>query len=261
MTSLVNQPAVALAGGVQMPLVGFGTWRVTGRSGYQAIRAALDVGYRLLDTATMYENEEQVGRAVRDSGLPREEVFITTKLLPEQVGQERQALAESLAALGVDYVDLWLIHWPPAQGTAAGIWREFLAVRDEGLARAVGVSNFHTRDLDEVIEATGEAPAINQIRWSPSLYDPVRLAENRQRGVVLEGYSPFKSTNLNDPVLVQIAETHGVSTAQVVLRWHLEHEVVVIPKSVTPERIAVNFDVFDFSLSDEEVRQIDSLGR
>ncbi|HEX5597591.1 MAG TPA: aldo/keto reductase [Micromonosporaceae bacterium] len=260
MTSLVKQPTVTLPGNVQMPMVGFGTWHVTGRGGYDSIRYALDVGYRLLDTATMYNNEDVVGRAVRDSGLPREEVFITTKLLPEQVGQEREALGESLAALGVDYVDLWLIHWPPARDAGVRVWREFLAARDEGLARAIGVSNYDIREIDELIDATGETPAVNQIRWSPSLHDPVRLAENRRRGVVVEGYSPFKSTDLDDPVLGRIAAAHGVSAAQVVLRWHLEHEVVVIPKSVTPERIAANFDIFDFSLSDEEVRQIDSLG-
>jgi diketogulonate reductase-like aldo/keto reductase len=260
MTSLVDQPTVTLPGAVRMPLVGFGTWRVTGREGYAAIRHALDVGYRHLDTATMYGNEELVGRAVRDSGIAREEVFLTTKLLPGDAGQERQSLARSLAALGVDYVDLWLIHWPPDSDAGVSTWREFLAARDDGLARSVGVSNYSTRELDDLIDATGEAPAVNQIRWSSSLYDPVTLAENRERGVVVEGYSPFKSTDLADPVLVEIARAYGVSAPQVVLRWHLQHGIPVIPKSVTPERIASNFDVFGFSLSDDEIRRIDALG-
>lgn len=259
MTSLAES-VVTLPGDVRMPMLGFGTWRVTGHKGYEAIRYALDVGYRHFDTATMYGNEELVGRAVRDSGVPREQVFLTTKLLPSSVGQERRALAASLAALGVDYLDLWLIHWPPGPEAGVATWREFLAVRDEGLARAVGVSNYSVRQIDELIDATGEAPAVNQIQWGPSLYDAATLAENRERGVAVEGYSPFKSTDLHDPVLVEVARAHGVSVPQVVLRWHLEHGVAVIPKSVTPERIARNFDVFGFSLSDEEVRRIDSLG-
>ncbi|MBX6723760.1 MAG: aldo/keto reductase, partial [Dactylosporangium sp.] len=179
-----------------MPLIGFGTWQLTGRRAYEAIRHALEVGYRHIDTATMYRNEDQVGRALRDSGLRRDEVFLTTKLLPEEVGRERDALAASLAALNTDYVDLWLIHWPPARRAEAA-WREFLAVRDEGLARAVGVSNFDLTEIDQVTAATGEAPAVNQIRWAPALYDPQVLAGHRERGVVVEGYSPFKSTDLD----------------------------------------------------------------
>ena len=255
----MDQPSVSLPGGVRMPLVGFGTWQLKDDEGYHAVRAALDAGYRHIDTATMYANEAEVGRALRDSGLPREDVFITTKLPPERAGVERATLDASLTALDTDYVDLWLIHWPPRADAGLDTWREFLALRDAGLARAVGVSNYSTEQLDVLIEATGQAPAVNQIRWSPSLYDPQRLAENRSRGVALEGYSPFKSTDLDDPVLTAIAGAHGVTPAQVVLRWHIDHQVVVIPKSVTPERIQANFDVFGFSLSVEERGQIDGL--
>jgi len=260
MTSLSEQPTAGLPGGGRMPLVGFGTWQVSGRRGYEAIRQALVVGYRLLDTATMYGNEKEVGRAVRDSGVPREEVFITTKLPPERAGRERQTIAARLAALDTDYVDLWLVHWPPSRGAGVPTWREFLAIRDEGLARAVGVSNYSTRQIDELMDATGQPPAVNQIRWSPALFDRARLAEHRRRGIVVEGYSPFKSTDLEDPVLADTAAAHEVSAAQVVLRWHLDHGVVVIPKSVTPERIRSNFDVFGFSLGEDEVRRIDGLG-
>jgi diketogulonate reductase-like aldo/keto reductase len=259
MTSSAAQPAVTLPGEVTMPLVGFGTWQATGRAGYEAVRVALETGYRHIDTATAYGNEDEVGRALRDSGVPREEVFLTTKLPPDHAGHERRTFDASLAALGTDYVDLWLIHWPPQRGGGLDIWREFLAVRDEGLARAVGVSNYSTDQLDVLIQATSEAPAVNQIRWGPSLYDPDLLAENRQRGVAVEGYSPFKTTALSDPVLVEIARTHGVTPSQVVLRWHVDHGVVVIPKSVTPDRIRANFDVFGFSLSADELRQIDGL--
>jgi 2,5-diketo-D-gluconate reductase A len=260
MSSVADQPTVTLPGGARMPLVGFGTWQVTGEQGYHAVRAALDAGYRHIDTATMYGNEAEVGRALRDSGLPREDVFVTTKLPPERAGVERATLDASLAALDTDYVDLWLIHWPPRGDAGLDTWHEFLTARDTGLVRAVGVSNYSTEQLDVLIEATGQAPAVNQIRWSPSLYDPERVAENRDRGVVLEGYSPFKSTDLTDPVLVAIAQAHGVSTAQVVLRWHVDHGVVVIPKSVDPDRIRANIDVFGFSLSPDERERIDALG-
>jgi 2,5-diketo-D-gluconate reductase A len=251
---------VKLPGGGSMPLLGFGTWQISGRRAYDAVKHALSVGYRHVDTATMYGNEEQVGRALRDSGVPREEVFVTTKLPPSEVSRARRTIEESLRALGTDHVDLWLIHWPPNGRARPETWRELLAARDEGLARAVGVSNYSTAQLDELIEATGEAPAVNQIRWSPPLYDAATVREHRERGVVLEGYSPFRAGNLRDPVLAEIASAHGVTPAQVVLRWHLEHGIVVIPKSATPERIESNFDVFGFALSGDEVARIDALG-
>ena len=244
-----------------MPLVGLGTWEMTGSRCYRAVRYALEVGYRHIDTATMYGNERDVGRAVRDSSLPREHVFITTKLPPRDAGRARSTLEASLRALGTEYVDLWLVHWPPHGRASVETWRQLLALRDEGMARAVGVSNYSIAELDELIRATGETPQVNQIRWAPSLYDPNEVAEHRRRGVVLEGYSPFKSTDLRHPVLADVAARHGVTPAQVVLRWHLDHGVVVIPKSATPERIAVNFDVFGFSLDEDELHRIDALSR
>ena len=261
MTSVADQPAITLPRDVRMPLLGFGTWQATGRNAYDAVRRALEVGYRHIDTATMYGNEAEIGRAVRASGVPRADIFITTKLPPQQAGRERQTIAASLGALDTEYVDLWLIHAPPSRGAGVATWREFLAVRDEGLARSVGVSNYDAAQLDELVDATGETPAVNQIRWSPSLYDPRVVAEHRERGVALEGYSPFKTTDLRHRVLTRIAEAHGVSTAQVVLRWHIDHGFVAIPKSVTPDRIRHNFDVFGFSLTPEELREIDALGR
>ncbi|MEU5720744.1 aldo/keto reductase [Micromonospora sp. NPDC047738] len=261
MTGVEQQPTVPLSGDVRIPLLGFGTWQATGRAGYDAVLAALDAGYRMIDTATMYGNEEEVGRAVKESGLRREDVFLTTKMLPDQVGREREAIEASLRALDTDYVDLWLIHWPPsAPGDSIPVWREFLAARDEGLVRTVGVSNYSISQIDELIQATEENPAVNQVRWSPTLYDRQTHAAHRDRGVVLEGYSPFKTSDLSDPVLVRIAQAHGVSPAQVVLRWHIDHEIVVIPKSVHPERIQANADVFHFSLTAEEMRDIDALG-
>lgn len=256
-----DQPTVPLSGGPRMPLLGFGTWQATGEAGYDAVLAALDAGYRHIDTATMYGNEKEVGRAVKESGVRREDIFLTTKLPPERVGRERETIEASLAALDTGYLDLWLIHWPPSvPGDSIPTWRELLAARDENLTRAVGVSNYSIAQIDELIQATEEAPAVNQIRWSPSLYDREARAAHRDRGVVLEGYSPFKTSDLSDPVLARVAQAHDVSPAQVVLRWHIDHEIVVIPKSVTPDRIRANADVFDFSLTAEEMRDIDALG-
>jgi diketogulonate reductase-like aldo/keto reductase len=259
MTGYHSQPTVKLAKGGEMPLVGFGTWLLSRSRCYDAVRHALEVGYRLIDTATIYGNEREVGRAVRDSGVARDELFVTTKLPPREAGRERATIAASLRALGMEYVDLWLIHWPPRAAARVPTWKELLAARDEGLARAVGVSNYGLGQLDELTEATGDTPELNQIRWAPRLYDAERVAGHRERGVVLEGYSPFKASNLRDATLAEIAADHGVTPAQVVLRWHVDHGVVVIPKSANRERIASNFDVFGFSLSDEELRRIDGL--
>jgi 2,5-diketo-D-gluconate reductase A len=254
-------PVVPLRGGAQMPVIGFGTWRLRGRQAQQSVGQALQVGYRHVDTATMYANEADVGRALRDSGLDREQVFLTTKLRPGDVGKERATLRASLRALGTHHVDLWLVHWPPRMQASPGVWREFLAVRDEGLATAVGVSNYSLAQIDQLIATTGEAPAVNQIHWNPRRHDAAVLAGHRERGVAVEGYSPLKDTNLGDPVLAGIAAAHGVTAAQVVLRWHLEHEITVIPKSSDPARIAANLDVLGFSLDAEEVARIDGLAR
>jgi diketogulonate reductase-like aldo/keto reductase len=251
-------PAVDLGDGVALPMVGFGTWQLRGRKAYEAIRYALEVGYRHLDTATMYRNEEEVGRAVRDSGLDRGAVFITTKLPPERAGRERETLDASLRALGTAYVDLWLVHWPPRGRSGVSVWQEFLAAKADRRARAVGVSNYSPAQIDELSNATGTGPAVNQIPWSPSDHDPELLAANRARGVVVEGYSPLKGTRLRNTVLAEIAARHGVTAAQVVLRWHLEHGIPVIPKSSDPGRIKSNFDL-GFSLAPAEVAAIDAL--
>jgi 2,5-diketo-D-gluconate reductase A len=259
MTDAPEVPTVTLAGDVVMPMVGFGTWPMRGHKASEAVSTALQAGYRHVDTATMYANEDEVGHAVRESGLPRQEIFLTTKLRASDAGRERSILDASLRGLGTDYIDLWLVHWPPRGSASVATWREMRAIRDEGLARAIGVSNYSLALVDELVEATGEAPAVNQIHWNPPRYDAGTLEGLRQRGVVVEGYSPLKDTNLNDPVLTEIAWAHSVTPAQVVLRWHLDHGIVVIPKSANPKRIATNLDLFRFSLDPEEVARIDSL--
>jgi diketogulonate reductase-like aldo/keto reductase len=243
-----------------MPLLGFGTWQIRGREAYEAVRVALDVGYRHIDTATLYRNEAEIGRALRDSGVARQDVFLTTKLHPSDVGREGEVLKASLAALGTDYLDLWLVHWPPRGRASVATWRHLVDVHAEGSARAIGVSNYSTAQIDELVDATGVTPAVNQIRWSPELYDRRLVEQLQARGVVLEGYSPFRASNLRDPVLVDVASAHGVTPAQVVLRWHIDHGFVVIPKSVRRERITSNADVFGFSLTAAELARIDALG-
>jgi 2,5-diketo-D-gluconate reductase A len=251
--------SVPLSGAPAMPLLGFGTWQIHGQACYDAVRKALEAGYRHLDTATMYGNEAEVGRALRDSGVPRDQVFVTTKLPPERAGQESATLAASLQALGLDAVDLWLIHWPPRRGRSVPIWEAFRAEKAAGRVRAIGVSNYGLDEIDELTAATGETPAVNQIRFGPKLYDAKLVAGHRERGVAVEGYSPFKTTNLHDPVLTRIAAAHEVDPARVVLRWHVQHEIIVIPKSTTPERITTNARIDGFALSGDEMAAVDAL--
>jgi diketogulonate reductase-like aldo/keto reductase len=252
---------VELPGGVSMPMIGFGTWQLRGKVGREALRSALGAGYRHIDTATMYGNEADVGHALAASGLARDQVFITTKLPSGKAGRERATLAASLRALGTDHVDLWLVHWPPPERMLIKVWCEFLALRDEGRVRAIGVSNYSLAQIDRLINATGQAPAVNQISWSPGRYNEALLAGHRERGVAVEGYSPLKRTNLASPVLAEIAAAHGATPAQVVLRWNLEHGVTVLVKSAQPDRITANFGALRFSLDPGEVTRVDALSR
>jgi diketogulonate reductase-like aldo/keto reductase len=256
---VIADATVELASGARMPLLGLGTWMARGREAADAVARALELGYRLIDTATMYDNEAEVGRALAASGVPREQVFVTTKLPPGRAGRERETLEQSLDDLGLAQVDLWLIHWPPAGGARPDVWARLLELQAEGLAREVGVSNYSVRQLDELDRATGRLPAVNQIEWSPALFDRDVLDAHRSRGVQLEGYSPLKTVDLRDRRLRRVAEAHGVTPAQVVLRWHVEHRVVAIPKSGNPDRIAANADVFGFELTPREIAELDGL--
>jgi 2,5-diketo-D-gluconate reductase A len=260
MTKPGEIPAATLPSGAHMPLIGFGTWRLNGDQAHQALITALQTGYRHIDTATMYGNEADVGRAMRDSGLPRDDIFVTTKIRSADAGRARSVLGASLRALGTDYLDLWLVHWPPRIGQGRQLWDDMLAAQADALVRDVGVSNYKLAGIDELIKSSGKAPAVNQIPWSPARYDARLLSGHAERGIAVEGYSPLKDTRLNDPMLAQIASAHGVSPAQVVLRWHLEHDITVIPKSAKPDRIAANFDLLGFSLSSDDIQRIDAIG-
>lgn len=258
MTNDYAEPAAALTSG-RMPLLGFGTWQISNRDASQATAYALQAGYRHIDTATMYQNESGIGKALASAALPRESVFVTTKLPPAHAGRERRTLGESLTKLGLDYVDLWLVHWPPNGQAAPRVWQQFIRAQQEGLTKAIGVSNYSLRQIDELIQVTGVVPQVNQIRWGPSLYDPAMVSGLQQRGVVLEGYSPFKVSNLKDPTLVSIATRHDATAAQVIVAWHIAHGFVVIPKSVRRERIVANAAGVRIELTPEDVAMIDNL--
>jgi 2,5-diketo-D-gluconate reductase A len=262
MTNSTNLPedTVALTAGSAMPLLGFGTWQIKGDDAVRATATALEAGYRHIDTATVYGNEGEVGRALAESGVPRGDVFVTTKCPPRKAGHELDTLKESLDLLQTDHVDLWLIHWPGDGSSNTDIWRAFGEAREIGLAREIGVSNFDDALLDEVTEATGITPAVNQIEWSPLLYDAATVAAHRERGIVLEGYSALRGGTLDHPTILQIAERKGRTAAQVIIRWHLQHGFVVIPKSVDPERIRSNAHVAGFTLGDDDMAALDGLG-
>jgi 2,5-diketo-D-gluconate reductase A len=254
----VPDDSVSLAHGT-MPLLGFGTWQIKGREAADATAAALESGYRHLDTATVYRNEGEVGQGLEASGVARGDVFITTKCPPHLADQAVDTLHRSLELLGTDHVDLWLIHWP-GSGSQVGMWRSFVEARDQGLARDIGVSNFDASMIDELISATGVVPAVNQIEWSPLLFDATVLDAHRERGVTLEGYSALRGGTLEHPVIASIADQLGRTPAQVIIRWHLQHGVVVIPKSRRADRIRSNADVGGFSLSAADMAALDALG-
>lgn len=241
-----------------MPLVGYGTHPLRGEEAATAVATAIDVGFRSIDTATRYRNQDAVGEGIRRSGIARSDIFLTSKLPPDSVGREREVLKQSLADFQTDYLDLWMIHWPPGGSAGVQAWKEFVRVRDEGLVRAIGVSNYSLKLLDTLKSETGHYPEVNQLQWSPVHYSERFLSGCGERGVVVGAHSPFRSARLVDPVLVEIAEHHGVSTRQVIVRWNVQHGVAIVPKSAHRERMAINLDI-DFELSPEEMARIDGL--
>jgi diketogulonate reductase-like aldo/keto reductase len=252
--------ARVLADGTLMPMLGLGVWQVPdGPECVNAVRWALEAGYRHIDTAQAYGNEESVGRALRDSGLPRDEVFITTKFYPG--GKDPAAEAEhSLRRLGIDQVDLYLIHWP--QGGPVWAWPGMERARELGFARSIGVANFSARDLADVMTVAAQAPAVNQVQFSAVEYRHALLTDCQQRGITLEAYSPLGTgRHLADKTVARVAERVGRTPAQVLLRWCIEHSVPVIPKSTHRDRITENAQIFDFVLSPSDVVALDGLDR
>ena len=263
MSSLSGVPQLPLRGEVEIPQLGFGVFQVPPKETADIATRALLAGYRHIDTAAAYRNEAGVGQAIHAAGLERGEVFITTKCFNDDHGYEqaKRACRASLDRLESEYVDLYLIHWPvPAHDRYVETWKAFIELQSEGLVRAVGVSNFQPAHLHRLVEETGVTPAVNQIELHPRFGQVGLRREHEDLGIVTEAWSPLAQGQvLDDPAITQIAEAHGKTPGQVVIRWHLQIGNVVIPKSATPERIAENFDVFDFELSDEEMAEIDAL--
>ena len=250
---------VTLNNGVQMPILGFGVYQIPAEQTEQAVTDALAAGHRLLDTAAAYLNEEPVGRAIKNSGIPREELFVTTKLWVQDTGAEatQRAFDTSLQHLGLDYLDLYLIHQP--YGDVHGSWRAMQSLRQEGRVTAIGVSNFYPDRLVDLIEHNEVTPAVNQVETHPFFQRTADQQLMRERGVQIQSWGPFAEGRNNlftDPVLTEIGAAHGKSVAQVVLRWLVQRDVVVIPKSVRADRMAENIDVFDFELADEQTARI-----
>ena len=252
---------VKLNNGVEMPVFGLGTWALIGKRGYQAILWALEAGYRLLDTAEIYGNEKRVGLAIKDSGIPREEIFITTKVFNTSQGFENtlNAFEESLRKLNVAFIDLYLIH-APVTDLRFETWKAMEKLLDEGKILAIGVSNYNNRHLSEHLEHFSIIPTVNQVEFSPFLYQKDLLDFCKSHNVVLEGYSPLtKGDKLDNRVLIDIGKKYVKSPAQILIRWGLQHDVVQIPRSSNKEHLYENANVFDFRIGDDDMRTLDSL--
>ncbi len=260
----MGTPRLRLNDGNTLPAIGFGTYPLRGDAGIEAVRSALELGYRLIDTAVNYENEVEVGEALRRSGLPRDQVQITSKLPGRDHGYD-DAVASvrgSLQRLGLDYLDLHLIHWPnPSVDKYVQAWQALVDLREQGLVRSIGVSNFTQAHLERIIEATGVTPAVNQIEMHPRFPQAHMRAVHERLGIVTQAWSPMGKARapLTEPVVVGAAERLGVTAGQVILRWHIQLGSLPVPKSATPSRQRENLDVFDFELLDDEVEAISGL--
>ncbi len=266
-TTTASAPTVRLNDGREIPQLGLGVWQVADEIAADAVATALDAGYRHVDTAAIYGNERGVGEGIRTSGVDRDDVWVTTKLWNDAQGgidSVRAALEASLERLGLDSVDLYLIHWAsPARGRFVESWRSLVQLRDEGLARSIGVSNFNPAHLDAAIDATGTVPAINQVELHPYLQQRELRSVHERLGIATQGWSPLGQGGelLADETITKVAGEHSVTPAQVVIRWHLQRGLVTIPKSSNAGRIAANHDVFGFELDADQLAAIDALDR
>jgi 2,5-diketo-D-gluconate reductase A len=263
MAEATTIPSLTLHDGVEIPQLGFGVFQIPPEGTQEAVEEALVAGYRHIDTAAAYRNEKGVGAAIAASGLPREEVFVATKLWNSQQGYDSTLAAfdASLGRLGFEYVDLYLIHWPvPTEDRFLDTWRAFERIREEGGARTIGVSNFRIEDLQRLDEEADIRPTINQVELHPRFQQAELRAWHAEHGIATEDWSPLAQGEvLSDETIVGIAERHGKTPAQAILRWHIQLGSVVIPKSVTPERIRENLDIFDFELSEDDMAAIERL--
>ncbi len=263
MDSTTQIPAVELHDGTRIPQLGFGTFQIDPSEAAEAVAGALAAGYRHIDTAAAYQNEGEVGQAVHASGLDRDEVFVTTKCFNDDHGYEqaKNAFKESLDRLELEFVDLYLIHWPvPSKNLFVETWKAFIELRDEGVVRSIGVSNFQPPHLRRIIDETGVTPSVNQVELHPSFQQAGLRREHAELGIATEAWSPLAQGDiLADEAIGKIADTHERTPAQVVLRWHIQLGNIVFPKSVTPARVEENLDIFGFHLSDDEMAEIEEL--
>ncbi|RZT88514.1 2,5-diketo-D-gluconate reductase A [Pseudonocardia sediminis] len=257
-------PTIKLNDGVEIPQLGFGVFQIEPGQVAEKVKAALDIGYRHIDTAQMYENEEGVGKAIADSGIPRDELFVTTKLNNDGHSRDLAAkkLDESLDRLGLEHVDLYLIHWPqPTQNRYVETWQGFEDAKKAGKTRSIGVSNFNPEHLDRLAKETSTVPSVNQIEVHPHLIQAALREYNSNHGIATEAWSPIGQGKglLEEEAIATIAQRIGKTPAQVVLRWHIQHGNIVFPKSNTPSRIEENFKIFDFELTGDDVASIDRM--
>jgi 2,5-diketo-D-gluconate reductase A len=260
---MTEQTYIALNDGARIPQVGLGVWQTPNDEAAPAVQAAIKAGYRHVDTAAVYENEEGVGEGIRQSGIARSEIYLTTKLWNTEQGYEQtlRAFDASLKRLGTDYVDLYLIHWPsPHRGLFVDTWKAFVKLKEEGRVKSIGVSNFYPEHIEKIVAETGVVPVINQIELHPDFQQRQARAFHEKHEIATQSWSPLgQGKLLGHPVITSIAEKLGRTPAQVIIRWHIDNGLVVIPKSVTPSRIAENFQVFDFKLSGEDLDQLNGL--
>lgn len=260
---MTDQTHIALNDGARIPQVGLGVWQTPNDEAAPAVKAALSAGYRHVDTAAVYENEEGVGEGIRQSGIDRSEIYLTTKLWNTEQGYDQtlKAFDASLKRLGTDYVDLYLIHWPSAhRGLFVDTWKAFVKLKEEGRAKSIGVSNFYPEHIEKIVAETGVTPAINQIELHPDFQQREARAFHEKHGIATQSWSPLgQGKLLGHPAIADIAAKLGRTPAQVIIRWHIDNGLVVIPKSVTPSRIAENFNVFDFKLSAEDLDTLNGL--
>ncbi|MYM20292.1 aldo/keto reductase [Brevibacterium sp. 5221] len=254
-------PTIELNDGTHIPQLGFGTWQVADNDAVSAVATALQTGYRHIDTAAAYGNEAGVGRAIRESGIAREDLWVTTKLWNDRHGDARAALEESLEKLGLDRVDLYLIHWPVAGSTQRpDAWRAMIQAQEDGLVRSIGVSNFLADNIREITDLSQVTPSVNQIEVHPTFGNEALVRFDQDMGIATQAWSPLgQGKDLENPTVEQIAQRLGKTPGQVVIRWHLQEGRIVIPKSTTPARIAENFEVFDFELTPDDLAAIDGL--
>jgi 2,5-diketo-D-gluconate reductase A len=260
---MTDQTHIALNDGARIPQVGLGVWQTPNDEAAPAVKAALSAGYRHVDTAAVYENEEGVGEGIRQSGIDRSEIYLTTKLWNTEQGYDQtlKAFDASLKRLGTDYVDLYLIHWPSAhRGLFVDTWKAFVKLKEEGRAKSIGVSNFYPEHIEKIIAETGVTPVINQIELHPDFQQREARAFHEKHGIATQSWSPLgQGKLLGHPAIADIAAKLGRTPAQVIIRWHIDNGLVVIPKSVTPSRISENFKVFDFKLSAEDLDTLNGL--